>query len=163
VNAVAGFGDVASFGATNQIRNIYGGNENVDQGSAAYMAGQVAGFGGSIVSALGIGIAANVAIREAGAASTLYHFTSAESAGALEGGASFVGQNFFWGPGIYTVSINSPAYAALAGAASTEASVIYSAANAIATPVPFVFRVLPSLGLLLMPPQPSNAANKVSK
>jgi uncharacterized protein RhaS with RHS repeats len=52
VNAVAGFGDAASMGASYWVReNITGGNENVDRCANAYRAGQA----GGITADLGLG------------------------------------------------------------------------------------------------------------
>jgi RHS repeat-associated protein len=58
VNGIAGFGDYASFGASNLIRGLMGTNQYVDQKSGAYHSGEVVAFGTSLVT-LGASVGLN--------------------------------------------------------------------------------------------------------
>jgi hypothetical protein len=64
---IAGFGDAASFGLTDEIRDWMGTNDVVDKCSGWYTAGKIAGYG-AVATLSGLGIAARSA--EAGIAAT---------------------------------------------------------------------------------------------
>ena len=76
---------------------------------------------------------------------TLYHFTTAEAAGAIAEGGINAGSGFqLFGPGVYASSINSPLAAQVMGAASVESSVAFSTQglNVVPTLWPGAFRVI---------------------
>ncbi len=59
INAVAGFGDFLTFGATDWVRDQIGGNENVNRCAGAYHVGEAFGLGAGVV--LGGAVAAGKA------------------------------------------------------------------------------------------------------
>ncbi len=139
VDAIAGFGDTASFGLSAYIRTQWG-IGSVDYDSVSYGYGTIAGTPAMVGTLAAGGIALNVGIRAAGGANTLYHFTSTANAASIaRSGVLRAGPHNLYGPGPYATVFRSPG---MTGAASSEAVIVIQgqASRAIATPFPGTFR-----------------------
>ncbi|HPE61926.1 MAG TPA: FG-GAP-like repeat-containing protein [Thiolinea sp.] len=141
VDGVAGFGDTASFGLSSYIRDLYGIDGGIDFSSEAYATGVYAGIAGSIGTGAAVGTAFNIGLRGVGGAKNLYHFTSIESANGIISSGVIRSGGGAYGRGVYATAVQSPAYATISGAASTQCVFTISGAKALATPFPGTFRI----------------------
>ena len=146
VDATGGFGDAASFGLSAYIRRQWGNNE-VCTTSGAYLGGFIAGQPFKLGTLAAGGMALNIGIRAAGLANTAYHFTNAIAAAQIaESGVIAPGAGLY-GSGVYVTALNSPIWAAISGAASTEAAVVVEGVDLLATPWPGAFRIAGAVGV----------------
>lgn len=141
VDFVAGFGDLASFGLSEYIREINGIDGGVDYTSDSYTYGLYAGVPGTLGTIAAGGTAFNIGLR-AIKGGKFYHYTSVENAlkiGQTSTINASTGSTAFYGRGVYVSAFRNPNYARVQGAASTEVMItIYG--RPIATPFPGTFR-----------------------
>ncbi|MEM9101605.1 MAG: hypothetical protein AAGB12_04725 [Pseudomonadota bacterium] len=142
VDFASGFGDMASFGLSEYIRELYGIDGGINYGSSEYNAGLYSGVVGSIGTIAAGGMAFNVGLRSVGGANQLYHFTTAANAAGISSSGVIHGSSglrALYGQGVYTSAFRSAGYARVQGAVSTEAMITINS-RALATPFPGTFR-----------------------
>ena len=141
VNFSAGLGDGVTLFATRGLRSLFD-IGSVNTSASAYI-------GGAAVGAVATGKVMATAGLYAAAPATLYHFTTAASAGAIaRSGVMWAATSWtpraIYGAGVYATSINNAGWAMFAGAASTQATVVLATQNLMIarTIFPFTYRIL---------------------
>jgi hypothetical protein len=115
--------------------------------SGAYVGGYISGAPFALGTVAAAGTALNIGIRAAGLANTAYHFTSAIAAAQIAESGVIAAGSGIYGEGVYVTAVNSPVWAAISGAISTESAVVVEGADLLATPWPGTFRVAGAVGV----------------